>query len=999
MATDFDKHNEPDDSVFPVNFDDDSNLDMYGVWVKKRPENENNPSGDNAELHSDLQIDDFKNDETIPVTKDKDEFDTVYLNGEPAENTGGQPDEGAPFMDLDGFDLNDSSVENTNRIVSDGFDTPETADNSFDISEEDLQNLPDFQPVTETPSETAGDSGTFTDGENNFESFDLDDFLVDGGEVAETEPETAAEKQDPIKLDLSFDEDYMENKESNAIDFENDGEFDDIPDELHIPEPSADGAEPAEAKTANSSDLETVYTSEFDDLINSFDEEPAPITIAEKPAAEDEEETGENINLNISLDDEEGAASITEQNFNNAEDEDDNISIFEDMPPLSKEEAPQEPDENKNDDLIIENTIIEADNIDKIREENIKILNESEPKPDTDDDLSDLDSMLDDVMGVDGSSEKEESSGGTPEAGSSFITGEETKKQLSDIDNSIYFDDVEAVKDDLFDAPPTLEEPLSGEGKHSEPAAPAPQNDKATEMLMQIAGELSSIKAELANLKLEMADREEKLKSEIRQAVPFQKEEKAASDQKEQSGFFGDHDMDETIALTGDELNNILITADFTEENTGDNYEIPEILDTSQIAGTGENDAETNFENESSSDNLPDIEDIKTEHINPVTEDLSYLDTRPDSDTADDTEDLLEEEKPAEHPEDYIDMPDFDNENFEEPDLTDFNFNLDHAENGLNLPENQDITDEPETFRDFNLEETAGEDTAHSEKNGFDSADFDLESETLSGGSFFEGMNDDTDEGLDTAFETGTMDGLTDFSGSDEDSFSDPEAFDAELASSGLNALAEPDGSVFMPSFSPETPIDSSESGDSAGSTEETEADGDKENLTADSADEAESTAKPKSGGDLSSLIDSMEIANTDLANFLSGKPAAEPSNTDETGSPEDAAETAGGFSDITENADVPDTADINGNIPESGSADNSDMPSASSDTAVPETEVKAAQEPQEPLPSHLKNEIKSVLAYMDQLLESLPEEKIEEFAKSEYFDTYKRLFEELGIS
>ena len=262
-------------------------------------------------------------------------------------------------------------------------------------------------------------------------------------------------------------------------------------------------------------------------------------------------------------------------------------------------------------------------------------------------------------------------------------------------------------------------------------------------------------------------------------------------------------------------------------------------------------------------------------------------------------------------------------------------------------------------------------------------------------------ISDTVSGGFDTAFETDDVNEdspESDIAG-DTDGFSDPEAFDAELASSGLNALAEPDGSVFMPSLSPETPIDSSESGDSAGSIEETEADGDKENLTADSADEAESTAKPKSGGDLNSLIDSMEIANTDLANFLSGKPAAEPSNTDETGSPEDAAETADGFSDITENADVPDTADINGSIPESGSADNSDMPSASSDTAVPETEVKAAQEPQEPLPSHLKNEIKSVLAYMDQLLESLPEEKIEEFAKSEYFDTYKRLFEELGIS
>ena len=49
-------------------------------------------------------------------------------------------------------------------------------------------------------------------------------------------------------------------------------------------------------------------------------------------------------------------------------------------------------------------------------------------------------------------------------------------------------------------------------------------------------------------------------------------------------------------------------------------------------------------------------------------------------------------------------------------------------------------------------------------------------------------------------------------------------------------------------------------------------------------------------------------------------------------------------------------------------------------------------------IPRDLKNELKNVLAYMDQLLESLPEEKIEEFAKSEHFDTYKKLFKELGL-
>ena len=49
-------------------------------------------------------------------------------------------------------------------------------------------------------------------------------------------------------------------------------------------------------------------------------------------------------------------------------------------------------------------------------------------------------------------------------------------------------------------------------------------------------------------------------------------------------------------------------------------------------------------------------------------------------------------------------------------------------------------------------------------------------------------------------------------------------------------------------------------------------------------------------------------------------------------------------------------------------------------------------------IPTNLKQELKIVLSYMDQLLESLPEDKIEEFAQSEYFDTYKKLFEELGL-
>jgi hypothetical protein len=64
----------------------------------------------------------------------------------------------------------------------------------------------------------------------------------------------------------------------------------------------------------------------------------------------------------------------------------------------------------------------------------------------------------------------------------------------------------------------------------------------------------------------------------------------------------------------------------------------------------------------------------------------------------------------------------------------------------------------------------------------------------------------------------------------------------------------------------------------------------------------------------------------------------------------------------------------------------------------VPPIEEASPSEPIVEIPSSIRDELKIVLSYMDQLLESLPEEKIEEFASSKYFDIYKKLFAELGI-
>jgi len=49
-------------------------------------------------------------------------------------------------------------------------------------------------------------------------------------------------------------------------------------------------------------------------------------------------------------------------------------------------------------------------------------------------------------------------------------------------------------------------------------------------------------------------------------------------------------------------------------------------------------------------------------------------------------------------------------------------------------------------------------------------------------------------------------------------------------------------------------------------------------------------------------------------------------------------------------------------------------------------------------VPEETLAELKKLLGYMDRLLEALPEEKIDEFARSEYFELYRKIFEFFGL-
>ena len=331
--------------------------------------------------------------------------------------------------------------------------------------------------------------------------------------------------------------------------------------------------------------------------------------------------------------------------------------------------------------------------------------------------------------------------------------------------------------------------------------------------------------------------------------------------ESDKTGFFNDDDGDETIALTGDELNNILITADFTEENTEKDYEIPETLDEIDGAFLDDDNLEkdTKDEPEVFADNDL-LNALEPEHINDLTEDISYLDEDVELNVKDEPDEKIEE----------IEIEDFLSDDIpEEPALEDHN------------------------LEDHNLDESDADDG---------------------------GILDDFD--------------MT------------------------ITELELPDGQSI--------PLGDEYSGFEA-ITENIEEGHDE---AADFEPESEETVKQdiKKSDDISWEDNSLSTSTyeTDIISKSEDIPEIISENhEDAVFSPEELDQAA---------QDIP-RLELN-------------------ESAAEEQKVKT-----ETLPIHLKDEIKSVLTYMDQLLESLPEEKIEEFAKSEYFDTYKRLFDELGIS
>ena len=512
----------------------------------------------------------------------------------------------------------------------------------------------------------------------------------------------------------------------------------------------------------------------------------------------------------------------------------------------------------------------------------------------------------------------------TAAAGSQSETGFE---EIGDFDDYLK-DEVEPVTKESFDDLGALERELSEElppasASALPPLAPppplsasAPAQDPslANELLLKIANELSSIRSELVNLKSQLGGG--RIEGVQAVAPPPDEEEPP----KQPGGFFDDED-DEKIALTGDELDNILNSADFTEESPtfepgtspdellasteldlggelGDRHDHDEgFLDETLLPESGDYNLEKQAEEpveRISLEEEPSLAEASLEEpatfgvephetllkladegINPITpapEDTSYLE-----------EPLSTEALPDLGETPFVEAP------LVEPDL---------SELSIDMPLGGDEV------------ELAGELPLDHAEDSLPDLALDLEA---SGTETVEGMDLLPDEA--------------------KPEFEESEYEEISLAHEGEAKAADVDEEPFVEFL-------------------------DEESLPEESLLKEEKAPAPRPQTKARE-----EIIHPD---------------------------------DISQSLDE-DLFVAKPEEPEKEISLSSRGEATPEEKAAPRAPAKAPKAAEDPS-DKLKSDIRSVLSYLDRLLESLPEEKIEEFAHSEHFDTYKKLFEELGL-
>ena len=628
------------------------------------------------------------------------------------------------------------------------------------------------------------------------------------------------------------------------------------------------------------------------------------------------------------------------------------------------------------------------------------------------------------------------------------------------------------------------------------------QDGESRELLHKIEDDLSALREEIRQLKEELTG------LRVPAVAP------SAADAAESGGFFEEED-DETIALTGDELDNILDSADMTEQSAKTD-ESPEEIDIEDI------DYDISIDDEDSIDLSDDFTELSVDDLDefdvaePDDEDpaLSILGSPDEPETGgepdtieidipglDETIDLDDlEDIEAMHEEDVVNIDDIEAEsididNFEEiTDLDDFNLDEDESieislenereEPILSLAEDEPVLTESYEDESFDEGEEVELDLGEIEDNlmSIDESDMNnVEMEEISINDFgiYDSDEDESDvlaigdidddeeinlSSLDIQedeavedFEEAELDAVLAESIEDESDVDNPER-PAEGAELEILEEAGPDdfenleieeidlgGSLEAPDVQESADIEDLDLElddleeisldedleevilEEIGSLEEEELENEIPGIpTEDSIDDADLIEdleiEIEDDDDIKVTLpddDFNELPGTEEVDLDSLEAlAAAPDMTEEPYEdlvelPEldaeelDEIDLDESFEELVEedsDAEIVEIEDDDLDVEPEEIVDFEDF----EDEKIPDSTEPTPQEFANQartalaigsLPGDLQNEIKEVLKYMDQLLESLPDDKIQEFARSEHFEVYKKIFEELGIS
>ena len=973
-------------------------LDNYGVWVKTPPKDASQTSeGSDFQLDTDLPdfsdldmntsasaadasaepsiSEDFNfdslpedsvvNETPVSVTEEPD-FSDITDSGTSEEDSvkSDLTDDVTSFEEVS-FDSNEISSESSEELSIDDFmsDSSESSGGEEEISLDDFMDG-DFTDPNPGATPAPSPVSSMEDGE-----ISLDDFFDDDTTISKEKEDDVA-NDEALDIDLSFtDEEVPTVEESEIID-----------------------ETPAEDENSTEN-TEFSETTEFDDMFSSLGESEAKTTSEETEISMDEfgisdsaptesnsGSSSEEIDLSdfgIDSDAEETAVHQDVQAAKKNLVVDYDLSISDEDETKEMQISSTVPEKSESAVAVPENSSIVSNSIlEQIMSELSGLKNEINNLKTDFETLKNC-KVADHTSGITETEVPEVNEEAAVEIPEII---EESPEAFADIPETIE-ETPEIIEEAAVEIPESIEE-------SPEAFADIPETIEETpEAFADIPESIEETPVEITENDTSSPDSLE----EIQIPVPEKNEDSS-------NGFFGTDDEDETIALSGDELNNIMITADFAEtEETVENNEAVYDADTetesvtepaSEAEKTEENpfdfpitdNLETESAGTSDSFELPSEESEET-----VSENFSEIDTSFDN---------------LKSPEEDIVI----DETISEPVLEDISIN-DSAEepstDDITLPDESELNDASIEIKSDETEptdENTAIDTTFTDDNPFGAINetaMNIPVEESDSGLSIEENSENLAEPDFDSLENQEIETEITIPKVDEISENEnPSAPEDDI-------LVESSNDDFMDSVAEsEMVITQSEATEPACENIDVE-----ENI--DVVEEIPDTV------DISSEIETTELSAEEISNVEPFNDSIDNFDSmldSEKGISEQLSDENVDYLKSDENVIESDMENMSSAINESETLSESMISNidATMEDPFPPIEsvidhderVEKQEAPSDTLISiDLKNDIKSVLLYMDQLLENLPEEKIMEFAKSEQFGTYKRLFNELGLS